>query len=103
MAQRSTAGRARLDARLRSDLIPVCNAVAVRRETLDSVVPSDHDSWLRIAELRGIARLDEMPVEYRQHGGQFRRNRRQWERAKPVLEDAARGHRYRRSAWFNRK
>ena len=63
----------------------------------DGLVPCDHDLWLRIAEQHHIAHVDERLVEYRQHGGQLSRNRRQWEQGVRVLEDAARRHRYRRS------
>jgi len=80
------------------------SSVVVRRDVVvaagglfDGLVPCDHDLWLRIAEQHRIGHLDEALVEYRQHGGQLSRSRRQWEQAVRVLDDAGHRHRYQRS------
>ena len=71
--------------------------VMVRRSILQAVgpfpvgiIPSDHDMWVRIAEVSRYSYLDEMLVGYRQHSGQIslRKTRKMWEDSLLVLNAA---------------
>ena len=95
-SETSNAGKLLLDCYIKS-----CSMVMLTKKIIDTVglfneslLPTDHDMWLRILEVSKCYYINESLVGYRIHSGQSTHKRKLWEDGFIILDEACKRYPY---------
>jgi glycosyltransferase involved in cell wall biosynthesis len=85
--------------------IKSCSMVMVRRRVVgkvglfnESLLPTDHDMWLRLQEVSKLHYVSDCLIGYRQHQTQSSHRRKLWEDGFSILRDAIKRYPYSRTS-----